>query len=67
MKKLPNGRLPEVSSRRRIGEVIEELATEIQDELLQETFIDLNPDVRRLGNINEEDSDYVRKRRAEEG
>ena len=48
------------------GEVFEDLANEVEDELLLETFIDLNPDIKRLGNVNNEDSDFARKRRAEE-
>ena len=64
--KMPNSRLSSVSSGRRVAEVFEGLATEIADELLQENFIDLNPDIRKLGNVGE-DSDYGRRRRAEEG
>lgn len=51
---------------KRIGEIFTDLATEIEDELLLETFIDLHPEVRELANINRNDSDYSRKRRAEE-
>ncbi len=62
-----NRRLPTVSSQRRIGEVFEDLATEITDELLLETFMDLNPDITKLGNVNPQDSDFEKRRRAEEG
>ena len=49
-----------MSSKRRSGEVFEDLATEIDDELLYENFIDLNPEINRLKNINGEDSDFER-------
>ncbi len=47
---------------RRNGEVFEDLANEIEDELLFENFIDLNPEINKLKNVNEEDSDFGRKR-----
>ena len=56
-----------MSRDRKIAEVFEDLATEIDDELLQETFVDLNPDVKRLGNIDQKNSNFEQKRRAEEG
>lgn len=61
-----NRRKEIIPSERRIGEVFEDLATEIADELLYETFIDLNPSITRLNNINSENSNYERNRRAEE-
>ena len=47
-------------SKRKKGEVFKDLATEIEDELLYETFIDLNPEINKFKNINEEESDFGR-------
>ena len=47
-------------SKRKSGEVFEDLATEIEDELLYETFIDLNPEINKFENVSEENSNFGR-------
>lgn len=62
-----NERRITVTPQDRIGEVFEDLATEVADELLFETFIELHPEISNLSNVNQENSNYERNRQTEEG